>query len=123
MCVYKIMTPNKFSAVIFRDLPYDRIDHTSGCSITTHELREILLREGYGDFPSLSFTQVDNEITWNGSDVEGKTIAGTLTLRASVSAERVGVYTEVLVNTKSDDMAERVGARFLRSTYPREDSC
>jgi len=119
------MNPNKLSAVIFRDLPYERIDHTSGCSITTQELRDILSREGYGDFPTLTFKQVDNGVTFHGIDVEGKTISGTLTLRASVSPERVGVYTEVVVlgKFKSDDMAERVGARFLRSTYPREDSC
>ena len=118
------MTPKKLAAVIFRDLPYDTIDHTSGCSITADELGQILRREGYGDFPTLSFKLVDGQIVWSGIDAEGNTISGTLSLKASVSPERVGVYTEVLVKSKSDDMAERVAGRYAHgSRVPQPFEC
>jgi hypothetical protein len=90
------------ATVVFRDVPYSRIEYSDGARVTAVELAR-MLEPTTGPLTKLRFrssiTGTPNTIAWEALDEDADMVSGKLIIHARVSDTEVVTWAEVEVHS------------------------
>ena len=92
----------RHAEVVFRDVPYTRIEYSNGARVTAVELMR-MLEPTCGIVTGLRFRPaiagVPHTVSWEALDEYAEIVTGKLVLHGAVSDSEVVTWAEVIVDT------------------------
>jgi len=92
----------RHAEVVFRDVPYTRIEYSNGARVTAVELMR-MLEPTTGPLTKLRFrssiTGTPTTVVWAAVDTAEKSVSGRLVIHAGVRDSEVVTWAEVIVDT------------------------